>query len=73
MNFGNVNVKDLIQCFRYSDEMSIGDEVLVNGNNAMIPAKVVNISSLTMQGSWWFSYYSWFLIQEVSLQWVPFK
>ena len=36
--------------FRYADQVLIGDELLVQGNNEMTPAKVINISSFMMQG-----------------------
>ena len=36
----------------YADQLSIGDEVLVQGNNDLTPAKVINISDITMQGKY---------------------
>ena len=30
--------------------MSIGDELLVQGNNGLVPANVTNVASLMMQG-----------------------
>ena len=38
--------------FRYADHVSIGDEVLVKGNDVLTPAKVINVSSLIMQGDY---------------------
>ena len=35
--------------FRYADQVSIADEVLVEGEE-LTPAKVTNVSSLFMQG-----------------------
>ena len=37
-------------------EVSVGDEVLVKGNGGLVPAKVVNVSSLIMQGDYSFSF-----------------
>ena len=36
--------------FSLADEVSVGDEVLVNENNGLIPEKVRNISSFIMKG-----------------------
>ena len=36
--------------FNYAQEVSTGDEVLVKENNDILPAKVIKISSLMMQG-----------------------
>ena len=37
--------------FRYADDVSIGDEVLVQGeDDELTPAKVIDLSSSTMQG-----------------------
>ena len=36
--------------FRYADELSIGDEVLVQGNNKLTLEKVVNVSHISMRG-----------------------
>ena len=35
---------------RYAEQVSLDDEVLVNENDEFIPERVVNISSLIMQG-----------------------
>ena len=35
---------------RYADQLSIDHEVLVQGNNEVTSAKVVNVSNITMQG-----------------------
>ena len=37
--------------FRHADQVSIGDEVLVEENDDMMPAKVVNVSTLVLQGT----------------------
>ena len=39
-----------ILSFRYADDISIGDDVLVQRNAALIPEKVIDISRFTMQG-----------------------
>ena len=36
--------------FRYANELSIGDEVLVQGNNELTLEKVVNVSHISMRG-----------------------
>ena len=38
--------------YRYVDQVSIGDEVMVLRNDKLIPAKVMNVSSLIMQGNY---------------------
>ena len=35
---------------RYADQVSIGDEVLLERNNKIIPAEVLDVSSFIMQG-----------------------
>ena len=45
----------IIFCFRYADQVSIGDEILTPGNANLSPATVVNLSSSKMQGD--FVYY----------------
>ena len=35
---------------RYADQVSVGDEVLLERNNKIIPAKVLNVSSFIIQG-----------------------
>ena len=37
--------------FSYADEVSIGDEVMALGKNKLVAVKVINISSLIMQGN----------------------
>ena len=39
-----------IHC-RYVDQISFGDEVLVQGNDNLTPAKITNVSSLLMEGN----------------------
>ena len=39
----------LNDCFRCADQLEIGDELLVQGNNDFTPAKVINVSNLFMQ------------------------
>ena len=36
--------------FRYANLLTIGDELLVQGNNKLTPAKVIHVSNLVMQG-----------------------
>ena len=38
--------------FRYADQLTVGDEVLVQEDNELIPVQVTNISSMTMQGNY---------------------
>ena len=38
------------QIFRYADQVSHGDEVLVNENNDLIPVKIISVSNFTLQG-----------------------
>ena len=40
--------------FRYADELSVGDEVLVKGNDNFSLAKVNNVSDIMMQGHYLF-------------------
>ena len=37
--------------FRNADQVLIGDEVLVQGNDFLTSAKIISISSIKMQGS----------------------
>ena len=39
-----------VSSYRYADQVLVGDEVLVQGIDNLIPAKVINVSSLNMQG-----------------------
>ena len=36
--------------YRYADQVSVGDEVLVLRNDELMPAKVMDVSSIIMQG-----------------------
>ena len=38
--------------FRYADEVSNGDEVLVNKNDKLSPTKVISVSNTMMQGKY---------------------
>ena len=42
----------LIYCFRYADQVSVGDEVAIQKDDQLLPVRVVNISSITMSGNW---------------------
>ena len=35
----------------YADQVSVGDEVLLNEKDELTPAKVINISEIIMQGN----------------------
>ena len=35
----------------YTDEVSVGDDVLVQENDELIPAKVIRVASALMQGT----------------------
>ena len=37
-------------CFRFAEQVSINDEVLVQEKNEFAPAKVINVSHMKMQG-----------------------
>ena len=38
--------------YRYADQVSVGDEVMVLRNDKFMPAKVMNVSNLIMQGNY---------------------
>ena len=42
--------KSLQICFRYADQVSVGDQILAEGNDEMIPRKVLNVSYFMEQG-----------------------
>ena len=37
--------------FRYADQVSVTDEILVEGNNKVNPEKVTNVSTLILEGN----------------------
>ena len=37
-------------CFRFADLVSIDDELLIQQNYKLVPAKVTNVSSVIMEG-----------------------
>ena len=39
-----------LNIFRFAEEISVDDEVLVNHNGELIPEKVMNVSRLIMKG-----------------------
>ena len=41
-----------MQSFRYAEEVSVHDEILVHDSEKLIPVKVISISSLSMQGNY---------------------
>ena len=40
---------------RYADKISVGDELLVENKNELVPAKVINVSNNQMQGMFYFN------------------
>ena len=38
-------------CVRYANEVSVGDEVLAEGNDEFSPEKVLNVSTFPLQGN----------------------
>ena len=44
------NYVTLQMCFRYADQITVGDELLVHGNGHIMQARVINVSSSVMQG-----------------------
>ena len=40
------------QTFSYADQVSTGDDVLIQGNNKLMTVKVINVSSIIMQGQY---------------------
>ena len=38
--------------FRNAHQLTIGDELLVQGNNEFVPTKVVSVSNLIVQGNY---------------------
>ena len=45
---------------RYTEEVSMNDDVLFQANNNFAPTKVTNVSSLMMQGRHYYYYYAHF-------------
>ena len=39
-----------VSSYRYADQVLVGDEVLVQGIDNLIKTKVINVSTLNMQG-----------------------
>ena len=37
--------------YRYADQVSVGDEIMVVTNDKLMPTRVTNVSSLIMKGS----------------------
>ena len=46
----NLYTRRYILLFRYADNISVGDEVLVEGNDKLTPLRVINVSNIMMQG-----------------------
>ena len=48
-----INVNTFIQCLsiRYADQVFVGNEVLIERNDEVAPAKVIDVSSLLLQGN----------------------
>ena len=49
--FRNSNTQ--VFCFRYADQVSVADEVLVEGNK-LTSEKVINVDTHVLQGEWCF-------------------
>ena len=56
---------------RFADQVSISDELLVQENNELVPAKVINISSLIMKGEHWFYLFLKFLSNSLLYFYFP--
>ena len=50
--FDIVHAKSFL--FRHASKVLIGDDVLVQGNDELTQAKVINISSITKQGDYYY-------------------
>ena len=48
----NLRFQCLVYFFRNADQLTIGDELLVQGNNELVPTKVISVSNLIMQGNY---------------------
>ena len=46
-----INLNNTTYCFRFADQVSVGDEVAAQKNDELLPEKVVNVSSFTMSGT----------------------
>ena len=44
------NLNHLSFSYSYAGQVSVGDEVLVQKDDNILPAKVINVSSIIMQG-----------------------
>ena len=42
---------------RYANDVSVGDELIINGINDLIPEKVINVTDMKMQGN----HHLWFI------------
>ena len=57
--FKKLSIYLFISCyFRYANDVSVGDELLVQGNEKLIPTKVVDITDLIMQGNYSHYFYN---------------
>ena len=43
---------------RYADQVSVGDEVLVQGSDDLKPEKITNVTSFKLQGFLFFSFWT---------------
>ena len=48
--FHLITLKNTTYCFRYADQVSVGDEVAFPKDDEFLPTKLVNVSSFTMPG-----------------------
>ena len=55
--------------FRYADKILIDDEILVQGNNGLTPAKVINVSSIVMQGHYCSCTFFLFVTERMIIYW----
>ena len=44
--------------FRYANDVSVGDYLLVQGKDKLVPTKIVDVTDLTMQGNYSYYFYS---------------
>ena len=50
-DFNLVSFNFTVMSFRYAEQVSNGDEVLVQGNYKLNPQKVVNVSDISLPGN----------------------
>ena len=50
LNYGRINQVTIFG-FRYADQVSVGDEVLAQGNEEFTSEKILNVSTFPLQGN----------------------